>query len=136
MVDSSGESPQGCVNMNGFFHSSLKLICLLCPASVHLSLCKSGLPPVNAIYLCLVEVATGNLLDLAGGANTALVHSGKLQSETDPFMVHNRSTENNNTVWVRREAEGAGRRVSALLGLDKIRRQGGGPERNVGVVYI
>lgn len=85
---------------------------------------------------CLVEVATGNLLDLAGGANTALVHSGKLQSETDPFMVHNRSTENNNTVWVRREAEGAGRRVSALLGLDKIRRQGGGPERNVGVVYI
>lgn len=54
-----------------------------------------------------VEVATGNLLDLAGGANTALVHSGKLQSDTDPFTVHNRPTENNNTVWVRPEAGGS-----------------------------
>lgn len=34
----------------------------------------------------------------------ALVHSGKLQSESDPFMVHNHTTENNNTVWVRQES--------------------------------
>lgn len=54
-------------------------------------------------YFCPTEVATGNLLDLAEGANMALVHSGKLQSESDPFMVHNHSTENNNTVWVRQE---------------------------------
>lgn len=89
--------------------------------------------------MCLVEVevATGNLLDLAGGANTALVDSGKLHSDTDPFAIHNRPTENNNTVWVRPEAGGAGRRLAALLGLDKIQRQGGGPEReNLGVVDI
>lgn len=55
------------------------------------------------------EVATGNLLDFAGGANTALVHSGKLQSDTDPFAVRNRPTENNNTVWVRPEAWGVWR---------------------------
>ncbi|XP_029531118.2 low density lipoprotein receptor adapter protein 1-B-like isoform X4 [Oncorhynchus nerka] len=45
------------------------------------------------------EVATGNLLDLAEGANMALVHSGTKESELDPFMVRNHSTENNNTVW-------------------------------------
>nr|XP_029531119.1 low density lipoprotein receptor adapter protein 1-B-like isoform X5 [Oncorhynchus nerka] len=32
------------------------------------------------------EVATGNLLDLAEGANMALVHSGTKESELDPFM--------------------------------------------------
>ncbi|KAM9571036.1 low density lipoprotein receptor adapter protein 1-B-like isoform 2-T2 [Salvelinus alpinus] len=32
------------------------------------------------------EVATGNLLDLAEGANIALVHSGTKESEPDPFM--------------------------------------------------
>ncbi|XP_062324717.1 low density lipoprotein receptor adapter protein 1b isoform X3 [Osmerus eperlanus] len=42
------------------------------------------------------EVATGNLLDLAEGANMALVHSG---SEADSFTVHNHATENNNIVW-------------------------------------
>lgn len=88
--------------------------------------------------MCLVEVevATGNLLDLAGGANTTLAHSGKLQSDTDPFAIHNRPTENNNTVWVRPEAGGAGRTLAALLSLDKIQRQGGGPERNLCVVDI
>uniref|UniRef100_A0AAQ6INA1 PID domain-containing protein n=1 Tax=Anabas testudineus TaxID=64144 RepID=A0AAQ6INA1_ANATE len=45
------------------------------------------------------EVATGKLLDLAEGANAALVHSGTKQTESDPFMVHNHATENNNTVW-------------------------------------
>ncbi|XP_020500667.1 low density lipoprotein receptor adapter protein 1b isoform X1 [Labrus bergylta] len=45
------------------------------------------------------EVATGTLLDLAEGANVALSNSGTQQSESDPFMVHNHSTENNNTVW-------------------------------------
>ncbi|KAK6304321.1 hypothetical protein J4Q44_G00249070 [Coregonus suidteri] len=45
------------------------------------------------------EVATGNLLDLAEGANMALVHLGTKESEPDPFMVCNHSTENNNTVW-------------------------------------
>lgn len=47
------------------------------------------------------EVATGKLLDLAEGANAALVHSGTKQTESDPFMEHNHATENNNTVWVR-----------------------------------
>lgn len=91
---------------------------------------------LSSIFLVEVEVATGNLLDLAGGANTALVHSGKLQSDTDPFAVHNGPTENNNTVWVRAEAGGAGRRLAALLGLDKIQRQGGVPVRNLGAVYV
>ncbi|KAI3367896.1 hypothetical protein L3Q82_026726, partial [Scortum barcoo] len=45
------------------------------------------------------EVATGKLLDLAEGANVALVHSGTKQTESDPLMVHNHATENNNTVW-------------------------------------
>ncbi|XP_038583819.1 low density lipoprotein receptor adapter protein 1-B-like, partial [Micropterus salmoides] len=45
------------------------------------------------------EVATGKLLDLAEGANVALVHSGTKQTDSDPFMVHNHETENNNTVW-------------------------------------
>lgn len=51
---------------------------------------------------CLAEVATGNLLDLAEGAPTALVHSGKMQKTPDPFTARNHATENNNTVWVRR----------------------------------
>ena len=46
-------------------------------------------------------MATGTLLDLAEGANMALVHSGTKQTESDPFTVHNHATENNNTVWVR-----------------------------------
>ena len=54
--------------------------------------------------LCITEVATGTLLDLAEGANVALVHSGTKQTESDPFMVHNHATENNNTVWVRQES--------------------------------
>ncbi|KAM6973622.1 low density lipoprotein receptor adapter protein 1b [Aplochiton taeniatus] len=45
------------------------------------------------------EVATGNLLDLAEGANMVLVHSGTMESEPDPFMVHNHANENNNIVW-------------------------------------
>ncbi|XP_075996389.1 low density lipoprotein receptor adapter protein 1-like, partial [Genypterus blacodes] len=45
------------------------------------------------------EVATGELLDLAEGANVALVHSETMQTESDPFMVQNQATENNNTVW-------------------------------------
>lgn len=49
------------------------------------------------------EVATGTLLDLAEGANAALTHSGTKQTQSDPFTVHNHATENNNTVWVRRE---------------------------------
>ncbi|XP_028994921.1 low density lipoprotein receptor adapter protein 1b isoform X2 [Betta splendens] len=44
-------------------------------------------------------VATGELLNLADGANVALVHSGTKQTESDPFTAHNHSTENNNTVW-------------------------------------
>lgn len=62
------------------------------------------------------EVATGKLLDLAEGANAALVHSGTTQSDSDPFMVHNHATENNNTVWVRLV------RRSQLLRLDKMGR--------------
>uniref|UniRef100_G3NWU5 Low density lipoprotein receptor adaptor protein 1b n=1 Tax=Gasterosteus aculeatus aculeatus TaxID=481459 RepID=G3NWU5_GASAC len=50
-------------------------------------------------------VATARLLDLAEGANAALVHSASKQMESDPFMVHNHATENNNTVWVRQESE-------------------------------
>uniref|UniRef100_A0A674EMU3 Low density lipoprotein receptor adaptor protein 1b n=1 Tax=Salmo trutta TaxID=8032 RepID=A0A674EMU3_SALTR len=50
-------------------------------------------------FHCFTEVATGNLLDLAEGANMTLVHSGTKESEPDPFMVRNHSTENNNTVW-------------------------------------
>ncbi|XP_028250972.1 low density lipoprotein receptor adapter protein 1b isoform X1 [Parambassis ranga] len=46
-----------------------------------------------------LEVATGKLLDLAEGANMALVHSGTKQTESDPFTVHSHTTENNNTVW-------------------------------------
>ncbi|XP_034153367.1 low density lipoprotein receptor adapter protein 1b isoform X2 [Esox lucius] len=45
------------------------------------------------------EVATGNLLDLAEGANVALVNSVTEESEPDPFMLHDPTTENNNTVW-------------------------------------
>ncbi|KAK2891580.1 hypothetical protein Q8A73_017245 [Channa argus] len=45
------------------------------------------------------EAATGKLLDLAEGANEAIVHSGTKQNDLDPFMVHNHATENNNTVW-------------------------------------
>ncbi|XP_029350276.1 low density lipoprotein receptor adapter protein 1b isoform X2 [Echeneis naucrates] len=45
------------------------------------------------------EVATGKLLDLAEGANVVQVHSGTKQAESDPFVVHNHATENNNTVW-------------------------------------
>lgn len=52
----------------------------------------------------IAEVATGKLLDLAEGANVAQVHSGTKQTESDPFMVHNHATENNNTVWVRQES--------------------------------
>uniref|UniRef100_A0A668UC83 PID domain-containing protein n=1 Tax=Oreochromis aureus TaxID=47969 RepID=A0A668UC83_OREAU len=52
---------------------------------------------------CFSEVATGKLLDLAEGANAALTHSGTKQTQSDPFTVHNHATENNNTVWVRRE---------------------------------
>ena len=51
-----------------------------------------------------VDVATGTLLDLAEGANTAQVHSGTKQAESDPFTVHNHAAENNNTVWVRQES--------------------------------
>uniref|UniRef100_A0A3B4UIH7 Low density lipoprotein receptor adaptor protein 1b n=1 Tax=Seriola dumerili TaxID=41447 RepID=A0A3B4UIH7_SERDU len=50
------------------------------------------------------SVATGKLLDLAEGANVAQVHSGTKQAESDPFMVHNQATENNNTVWVTNES--------------------------------
>uniref|UniRef100_A0A3Q4GVU3 Low density lipoprotein receptor adaptor protein 1b n=1 Tax=Neolamprologus brichardi TaxID=32507 RepID=A0A3Q4GVU3_NEOBR len=50
-----------------------------------------------------LKVATGTLLDLAEGANAALTHSGTKQTQSDPFTVHNHATENNNTVWVRRE---------------------------------
>lgn len=53
-------------------------------------------------------MATGNLLDLAEGANVAMVHSGTTESEPDPFMMHNHATDNNNTVWVR-ERGGGGR---------------------------
>lgn len=56
------------------------------------------------VCFCITEVATGTLLDLAEGANVALVHSGTKQTESDPFMVHNHTTENNNTVWVRQES--------------------------------
>lgn len=58
-----------------------------------------------SLILRLAEVATGNLLDLADGAKAALVHSGKTQTGSDPFMVHNHTTENNNTVWVRPESD-------------------------------
>lgn len=68
-------------------------------ARLHLSVCSFC---ENAACLsCLAEVATGNLLDLAEGAPMALVHSGKMQNASDPFMAHNHATENNNTVWVR-----------------------------------
>uniref|UniRef100_A0A1A7XSJ6 Low density lipoprotein receptor adaptor protein 1b n=1 Tax=Iconisemion striatum TaxID=60296 RepID=A0A1A7XSJ6_9TELE len=43
------------------------------------------------------DVATGNLLDLAEGANGA--RSGAKQTEADPFVVNNHPAENNNTVW-------------------------------------
>lgn len=59
---------------------------------------------VKSCLFCIAEVATGKLLDLAEGANMALVHSGTKQTESDPFMVHNHATENNNTVWVRQES--------------------------------
>uniref|UniRef100_A0AAV2JB66 PID domain-containing protein n=1 Tax=Knipowitschia caucasica TaxID=637954 RepID=A0AAV2JB66_KNICA len=45
------------------------------------------------------EAATGKLLDLAGGANMALVHSGTKRTDSDPFMEINHAAENNNTVW-------------------------------------
>lgn len=45
------------------------------------------------------EVATGKLLDLAEGANMALVHSGTKRSDSDSFMEQDHATENNNTVW-------------------------------------
>uniref|UniRef100_A0A672FP41 Low density lipoprotein receptor adaptor protein 1b n=1 Tax=Salarias fasciatus TaxID=181472 RepID=A0A672FP41_SALFA len=51
------------------------------------------------VFLSRLEVATGKLLDLAEGANAALVHSGTKQTESDPFTVHNGAAENNNTVW-------------------------------------
>lgn len=50
------------------------------------------------------EVATGELLDLAEGANIALANSGTNQAESDLFRVHNHTSENNNTVWVRQES--------------------------------
>ncbi|KAM4625453.1 low density lipoprotein receptor adapter protein 1b [Polymixia lowei] len=49
--------------------------------------------------LAVDEVVTGKLLDLAEGTNAAMVHSGTMESEPDPFMAHNHATENNNTVW-------------------------------------
>lgn len=60
-----------------------------------------GFSQSAACLFCVTEVATAKLLDLAEGANVALVHSGTKQTESDPFMVHNHATENNNTVWVR-----------------------------------
>uniref|UniRef100_A0A1A8HLC2 Low density lipoprotein receptor adaptor protein 1b n=1 Tax=Nothobranchius korthausae TaxID=1143690 RepID=A0A1A8HLC2_9TELE len=45
------------------------------------------------------DVATGNLLDLAEGANGAQARSGAQQTEADPFVVNNHPAENNNVVW-------------------------------------
>ncbi|CAL8272092.1 unnamed protein product [Merluccius merluccius] len=45
------------------------------------------------------EVATGELLDLAEGANMALTHAVTIEEEPDPFLAHNHAMENNNTVW-------------------------------------
>ncbi|KAF7202069.1 low density lipoprotein receptor adapter protein 1b isoform X3 [Nothobranchius furzeri] len=45
------------------------------------------------------DVATGNLLDLAEGANGAQARSGAQQTEADPFVVNNHPAENNNIVW-------------------------------------
>ncbi|KAJ7989012.1 hypothetical protein DPEC_G00315130, partial [Dallia pectoralis] len=46
------------------------------------------------------EVATGNLLDLAEGANVARDDQATDESDPDPFMAtHNHATENNNIVW-------------------------------------
>uniref|UniRef100_A0A1A8LKM8 Low density lipoprotein receptor adaptor protein 1b n=1 Tax=Nothobranchius pienaari TaxID=704102 RepID=A0A1A8LKM8_9TELE len=47
------------------------------------------------------DVATGNLLDLAEGANGAQARSGAQQTEADPFVVNDHPAENNNIVWVR-----------------------------------
>lgn len=54
---------------------------------------------------------------MAEGANAALVHSASKQMESDPFMVHNHATENNNTVWVRQESEPLSR--SAPMGWEE-----------------
>ncbi|XP_043997908.1 low density lipoprotein receptor adapter protein 1b isoform X1 [Gambusia affinis] len=45
------------------------------------------------------DAATGTLLEFAEGAKAAQAHSGTKPAESDPFMVHNHATENNNTVW-------------------------------------
>uniref|UniRef100_A0A1A8RS04 Low density lipoprotein receptor adaptor protein 1b n=2 Tax=Nothobranchius rachovii TaxID=451742 RepID=A0A1A8RS04_9TELE len=45
------------------------------------------------------DVATGNLLDLAEGANGAQARSGAQQTEADPFVVNDHPAENNNIVW-------------------------------------
>lgn len=65
----------------------------------------------SLFFVCLFsldEVATGKLLDLAEGANVALVHSGTKQTESDPFVVRHHATENNNTVWVRQVGQSLG----------------------------
>ncbi|XP_027856416.1 low density lipoprotein receptor adapter protein 1b isoform X2 [Xiphophorus couchianus] len=45
------------------------------------------------------DAATGTLLEFAEGAKAAQAHSGTKPAESDPFMVHNHTAENNNTVW-------------------------------------
>ncbi|XP_061751626.1 low density lipoprotein receptor adapter protein 1b isoform X1 [Nerophis ophidion] len=45
------------------------------------------------------EVATTNLLDLTEGTDVALVHSGTIEMESNPLVVHKCAMENNNTVW-------------------------------------
>uniref|UniRef100_A0A8C7H3L7 Low density lipoprotein receptor adaptor protein 1b n=1 Tax=Oncorhynchus kisutch TaxID=8019 RepID=A0A8C7H3L7_ONCKI len=74
-------------------------------SSSRLGSLKGGGESPYVCFLCVTEVATGNLLDLAEGANVALLRSGTKESEPDPFMTHNHTTENNNTVWVREWGE-------------------------------
>uniref|UniRef100_A0A665TXK6 Low density lipoprotein receptor adaptor protein 1b n=1 Tax=Echeneis naucrates TaxID=173247 RepID=A0A665TXK6_ECHNA len=66
-------------------------------SSTSLSSLKGG--GESSCLFHIAEVATGKLLDLAEGANVVQVHSGTKQAESDPFVVHNHATENNNTVW-------------------------------------
>lgn len=83
--------------IKGSLHWARNLMHILTHLYVHFLKC------CLCLCFCVAEVATGTLLDLAEGANVALVHSGTKQTESDPFMVHNHATENNNTVWVRQE---------------------------------
>ncbi|XP_013866592.1 low density lipoprotein receptor adapter protein 1b isoform X2 [Austrofundulus limnaeus] len=74
------------------------------------------------------DAATETLLDFAEGAHAAQAHSGTKQTDSDPFMVHNHTAENNNTVW---ELEDGLDEAFSSRSLDSFESYSGNNIRNV-----